>query len=106
MLAKISLEIGSDLTTSGGKKSWRCEGEWSTPFTNWTNFAVNDPLQKTLAAAAGFLVTEGIAYALIGGMAASLRGQMRTTADVDLGMFKMRAVLWLRRQAGLIGNIA
>jgi hypothetical protein len=45
---------------------------------------VNDPLQTTLADAAGFLVSEGIAYALIGGMAASLRGQTRTTADVDL----------------------
>jgi hypothetical protein len=45
---------------------------------------VNDPLQTTLADAADFLVSEGIAYALIGGMAASLRGQTRTTADVDL----------------------
>jgi hypothetical protein len=45
---------------------------------------VNDPLQTTLADATGFLVSEGISYALIGGMAASLRGQSRTTADVDL----------------------
>jgi predicted nucleotidyltransferase len=45
---------------------------------------VRDPLQTTLADAADFLVGEGIAYALIGGMAASLRGQTRATADVDL----------------------
>jgi hypothetical protein len=45
---------------------------------------VNDPLQTTLTDAANFLVSQGIAYALIGGMAASLRGQTRTTADVDL----------------------
>jgi predicted nucleotidyltransferase len=47
---------------------------------------VNDPLQTTLADAADFLNSEGIAYALIGGMAASLRGQTRTTADVDLAI--------------------
>jgi hypothetical protein len=45
---------------------------------------VNDPLQTTLADAVEFLALEGIAYALIGGMAASLRGQTRATADVDL----------------------
>jgi predicted nucleotidyltransferase len=45
---------------------------------------VKDPLQTTLADAAEFLASEGIAYALIGGMAASLRGETRTTADVDL----------------------
>jgi predicted nucleotidyltransferase len=45
---------------------------------------VNDPLQTTLADAAEFLRSEGISYALIGGMAASLRGQTRATADVDL----------------------
>jgi predicted nucleotidyltransferase len=45
---------------------------------------VKDPLQTTLADAAAFLAREGIAYALIGGMAASLWGETRTTADVDL----------------------
>jgi hypothetical protein len=45
---------------------------------------VKDPLHTTLADAAAFLAREGIAYALIGGMAASLRVETRTTADVDL----------------------
>jgi predicted nucleotidyltransferase len=45
---------------------------------------VNDPLQTTLIDAVDFLTREGLSYALIGGMAASLRGQPRTTADVDL----------------------
>lgn len=45
---------------------------------------MNDPLQTTLIDAVDFLNREDIAYALIGGMAASLRGQPRTTADVDL----------------------
>jgi hypothetical protein len=45
---------------------------------------VNEPLQVTLADAAAFLEKEGIAYALVGGMAVSLRGQPRVTADVDM----------------------
>lgn len=43
-------------------------------------------LQITLADAVGMLQAEGVPYALIGGLAASLRGQPRVTADVDLVM--------------------
>jgi predicted nucleotidyltransferase len=43
-----------------------------------------DVLQTTLADAVQWLEAEGISYALIGGIAVSLRGQPRTTADVDL----------------------
>jgi hypothetical protein len=45
---------------------------------------VNDPLQTTLSDLADFLNREGITYALVGGIAASLRGQPRATADVDM----------------------
>jgi Nucleotidyl transferase of unknown function (DUF2204) len=47
---------------------------------------VNEPLQLTLVDAADFLQDHGVAYALIDGLAASLRGQARLTADVDLVM--------------------
>jgi hypothetical protein len=45
---------------------------------------VNALLQKTLADAVAFLQLEHIEHALIGGLAASLRGEPRVTADVDL----------------------
>ena len=45
---------------------------------------MNDLLHQTLADVAQFLQREGIRYALIGGIAASVRGQPRATADVDL----------------------
>lgn len=45
---------------------------------------MNEPLQNTLADAVEFLESRGVSYALIGGLAASLRGQPRATADVDL----------------------
>lgn len=41
-------------------------------------------LWPTLADAAGMLDARGIAWALIGGLAVSLRGQPRMTVDVDL----------------------
>lgn len=41
-------------------------------------------LRSTLNDVADFLDREGVRYALIGGLAASLRGQPRATADVDL----------------------
>ncbi len=41
-------------------------------------------LQATLADAIDLLASEEIPYALIGGLAASLRGEPRVTADVDL----------------------
>lgn len=41
-------------------------------------------LQATLADAIDFLTDEKVSYALIGGLAASLRGEPRVTADVDL----------------------
>lgn len=45
---------------------------------------MNEPLRKTLADAVSFLQAKGVPYALIGGLAVSLRGQPRMTADVDL----------------------
>lgn len=45
---------------------------------------MRDPLQQTLIDAAEFLDAEQIPYALIGGMAVSLRSQPRMTADVDM----------------------
>jgi hypothetical protein len=46
--------------------------------------AMDEPLQKTLVDAVDFLEAEGVLYALIGGLAVSLRGQPRVTADVDM----------------------
>jgi len=45
---------------------------------------MDEPLQKTLVDAVNFLDTEGVPYALIGGLAVSLRGQPRMTADVAM----------------------
>lgn len=45
---------------------------------------MNDPLQTTLVDAVEFLERHGVRYALVGGLAASLRGQPRVTADVDM----------------------
>lgn len=42
------------------------------------------PLSQTLTDAVAFLTEQGVEYALIGGLAASLRGQPRVTADVDI----------------------
>jgi hypothetical protein len=40
------------------------------------------PLQTTLVDAVNFLESESVPYALVGGLAVSLRGQPRVTADV------------------------
>jgi predicted nucleotidyltransferase len=45
---------------------------------------VNEPLSTTLADAVAYLESERVAYALVGGLAVSLRGQPRVTADVDM----------------------
>ncbi len=45
---------------------------------------MHEPLQQTLFDAVNFLDAERVPYALIGGLAVSLRGQPRMTADVDL----------------------
>jgi predicted nucleotidyltransferase len=45
---------------------------------------MNETLQVTLADIAAFLKEHATRYALIGGLAASLRGEPRVTADVDL----------------------
>jgi hypothetical protein len=45
---------------------------------------VSEPLNKTLLDAVDWLHERGVAYALVGGLAASLRGQVRATADVDI----------------------
>jgi hypothetical protein len=48
------------------------------------NSAMHEPLQQTLVDAVNFLTAEQVPYALIGGLAVSLRGQPRMTADVDM----------------------
>lgn len=45
---------------------------------------MNEPLRKTLIDAVSFLNDQSLPYALIGGLAVSLRGQPRATADVDI----------------------
>lgn len=45
---------------------------------------MHDPLRTTLLDAVAFLQSENIPYALIDGLAVSLRGQPRATADVDM----------------------
>ena len=45
---------------------------------------MHEPLQQTLVDAVKFLDAERVPYALIGGLAVSLRGQPRMTADVDM----------------------
>lgn len=45
---------------------------------------MTDPLQTTLLDAILLLEARSVRYALIGGLATSLRGQTRVTADVDL----------------------
>jgi hypothetical protein len=44
---------------------------------------VHDVLRNTLADAAAFLTAHSIPFAVIGGIAASIRGEPRLTADVD-----------------------
>jgi hypothetical protein len=61
---------------------------------------VNDPLQTTLHDAVRFLNGEQIPYALIGGLATSLRGIPRVTVDVDLVI-----VAELTRALELLGSI-
>ncbi len=57
---------------------------WSRHSPNWILGVVNEPLQQTLIDAVDLLQPAGVKYALIGGLAASLRGQPRATVDVDL----------------------
>lgn len=45
---------------------------------------MNEPLSATLRDAVDFLQRHGVSYALIDDLAASVRGQPRLTADVDL----------------------
>jgi len=45
---------------------------------------VDDPLRRTLADLAAFLQASRAPYALIGGIAVSVRGEPRFTADVDV----------------------
>jgi hypothetical protein len=48
------------------------------------SYEMDEPLQRTLVDAAHFLDGERVQYALIGGLAVSLHGQPRVTADVDM----------------------
>lgn len=77
-------EIGNVSTTGHGSRSALCGAVWWKAITNWINCAVNEPLQITLADVVEFLSSNRVAYALIGGLAVSLRGQPRVTMDVDI----------------------
>jgi hypothetical protein len=44
---------------------------------------VNEPIRTTLADLASWLAGEGITFALIGGLAVSVRGEPRLTVDID-----------------------
>ena len=78
------LEIGNRLTTVPGER--RCP----TAFARWRLFsdstrqAVEQGLWLTLVDAIAVLELRSIKFALIGGLAVSLRGQPRMTFDVDL----------------------
>lgn len=74
----------SEWNHCGGAKRLLAEWWKSTPIENWTSYAVNDPLLTTLSDAVAFLAGHAVRYALIGGLAASFRGQTRVTADVDM----------------------
>ncbi len=65
-------------------KSWFCESECSKRLERFGESAMDEPLHKTLLDAIRFLEQHQIPYAMIGGLAASLRGEARSTADVDL----------------------
>jgi hypothetical protein len=67
-----------------GKISWRCGNGFRKRSPGGTNSAVIDQLQITLHDAVSLLEARDVTYALIGGLATSLRGQARATADVDL----------------------
>ena len=43
-----------------------------------------DPLNATLHDVAEFLKVQGVAFALIGGLAVAVRGEPRSTLDVDI----------------------
>jgi predicted nucleotidyltransferase len=45
---------------------------------------VNEPLNPVLADAVNFLTQRKVPFAVIGGIAVSVRGELRATADVDL----------------------
>jgi len=45
---------------------------------------VEDAIQRTLSDAAAFLAANSVPFAVIGGIAVSVRGEPRFTADVDL----------------------
>ncbi len=45
---------------------------------------MNEPLRTTLVDAVGFLQRHQMPYAVIGGIAVSLRGEPRVTADVEI----------------------
>lgn len=67
-----------------GVVSWSPASETFKPLRNWIACIVNELLRITLADAVAFLRERQLAYALVGGLAASVRGQTRVTADVDI----------------------
>ena len=67
-----------------GKKSWRFAAGKSRRLLEGINGFMTDALQTTLRDLATWLRSESIPFAVIGGIAASVRGEPRFTADVDL----------------------
>jgi hypothetical protein len=67
-----------------GNKQPRCGNGLLTHTADWISIAVNEPLRTTLVDAVRFLDRHRMPYAVIGGIAVSLRGEPRVTADVDV----------------------
>lgn len=71
-------------SNNAGRRNLPC-GKSSTLFSELrTKGAVDKPLEITLLDAVHFLDGRQLSYAMIGGLAASLQGQSRLTADVDI----------------------
>jgi hypothetical protein len=71
-------------SNNDGRKSWHYVLNGTRSTRPQSKTVVDKPLETTLADVIGFLDQHRIRYALIGGLAASLQGEPRVTADVDL----------------------
>jgi hypothetical protein len=81
---EVALEIGKNSTNGIGSRSMPFATKWSRHIEKWIKSKVNESLRTTLADVVAFLESNGVAYALVGGLAVSARGQPRVTVDVDM----------------------
>lgn len=66
-----------------GKRSWQSDVRVSRRFKLWTDGIVKQTLQTVLLDAVDLLQSRKFPHALVGGLAASIRGRTRVTEDVD-----------------------